>query len=212
MRADVSEAVEAASVGAGLVSGESALWRPIAVVEKFSDEQVNFVGQKLGLPAGIAAPISGDLLRGLAGAPEHGIVASVDNLLTTAGLNRLTSLLIAAGGQGMTNTATRLGVGNSATAEAVGQTDLQASAGSANRWFQIMDATYPQQSNGVVTVKATFATGDGNFVWNEWGIDIGTPTVSSGNTVAANLFNRKVASLGTKASGSWVLTVTVTIA
>ena len=210
MSADVTTAVEEALVGAGLASGDSLRWRPIAVVEKFTDEQVAFVGRKLELPS-LVAP-SGDLLRGIAGAPELGVAADVGNLLTTAGLNRLTSLLIGAGGQAMTNTATRLGVGNSATAEAVGQTDLQASAGSGNRWFQIMDATYPQQSNGVVTVKATFATGDGNFVWNEWGIDIGTPTVSSGNTVAANFFNRKVASLGTKASGSWVLTVTITIA
>jgi hypothetical protein len=208
MRADVSEAVEAASVSAGLTDRQSILWRPIAVVEKFSDDQVKFVTRKLELPV---AP-SGDMLRALAGAPEDGIAADVGNLLVTAGLNRLTSLLIGAGGQAMTNTATRLGVGNSSSAEAVGQTDLQAAAGSGNRWFQVMDATYPQQSNGVVTVKATFATGDGNFVWNEWGIDIGTPTVSSGNTVAALFFNRKVASLGTKASGSWVLTVTVTIA
>lgn len=209
MRADVSEAIEGASVAAGLTDRQSVLWRPVAVVEKFTEDQVKFVTQKLELP--LAAP-SGDLLRALAGAPEGGITADIGNLLTTAGLNRLTSLWIGAGGQAMTNTATRLGVGNSSTAEAVGQTDLQAAAGSANRWFQIMDATYPQQSNGVVTVKATFATGDGNFVWNEWGIDIGTPTVTSGNTVNANLVNRKVASLGTKASGSWVLTVTITIA
>lgn len=208
MKADVSEAVESALVSAGVGSGESLRWRPIAVVEKFTDDQVDFVAHKMDL----RNPPPGDLLRALAGAPELGVAADVGNLLTTAGLNRLTSLLIGAGGQAMTNTATRLGVGNSSTAEAVGQTDLQAAAGSANRWFQVMDATYPQQSNGVVTVKATFATGDGNFVWNEWGIDIGTPTVSSGNTVAANFFNRKVASLGTKASGSWVLTVTVTIA
>lgn len=217
-RLDVVEAVEQALVSAGMSDGESIKWRPIAVVEKFSDDQVAFAKDavkagRLVLPDGfLRREPSGDLLRALCGAPEDGVVASIGNLLTTAGLNRLGNLLIAAGGQGLTNTATRLGVGNSATAEAVGQTDLQAAAGSTNRWFQIMDATFPSQSNGVVTAKATFATGDGNFVWNEWGLDIGTPTVTSGNTVAAVLLNRKVASLGTKVSGSWALTVTITFA
>lgn len=134
------------------------------------------------------------------------------NLLTTAGLNRLTSLAIAAGGQAMTNTATRIGAGNSATAETVGQTDLQAAAGSTNRWFQIMAATYPQQANGVLTYQSVFGTADGNFAWAEFGIDVAAPTVTSGNTVNALLFNRKVSSQGTKASGqTWTATATITI-
>jgi hypothetical protein len=57
-----------------------------------------------------------------------------------------------------------------------------------------------------------FGTADGNFAWQEWGIDIGTATVSSGNTVNAVLLNRKVASNGTKASGqTWTATATITI-
>ena len=94
----------------------------------------------------------------------------------------------------------------------MGQTDLQAAAGSANRQFKVMDATYPSASGGVVTARSTFATGEANFVWNEWGLDIGTPTVTDGTTVNAVLLNRKVESLGTKVSGSWVLTVSVTFA
>jgi hypothetical protein len=62
-----------------------------------------------------------------------------------------------------------------------------------------------------VTLRSTFATGDGNFVWAEVGTDIGTPTVTAGNTVNATLLNRFVQALGTKASGSWVLTETITI-
>lgn len=136
----------------------------------------------------------------------------IGNLVTAAGLNRLTSLLIAGGGQALTNTATRLGVGDGAGTAAVGDTDLSAAAGSTHRWFQVMDATYPQQSNGVLTVRATFGTADGNFAWNEFGIDVGTPTVSSGNTVAALLFNHKTSiAQGTKASGqTWTATGTVT--
>lgn len=227
---DVAEAVEQASVSVELnPPGELLKWRPIAVVEKFSEDQVTFVRRQLDRLGEATLALrnprpdelgdalrylrdpSGDELRALAGAPEDGVFADIGNLLTTAGLNRLTSLWIAGGGQGMTNTATRLGVGNGSTAAAVGDTDLSAAAGSANRWFQVMDATYPSQSNGVVTAKATFATGDANFAWQEWALDIGTPTVSSGNTVNANMVNRKVASLGTKVTGSWALTVTITI-
>jgi hypothetical protein len=135
------------------------------------------------------------------------------NLLTTAGLNRITSLIIGAGGQAATNTASRIGVGNGAGTAAVGDTDLSASAGSANRWFQTMDATYPQQSNGVMTFRSTFGSSDGNFAWNEFGIDVGTPTVSSGNTVAALLLNHKTSiAQGTKASGqTWTATATITL-
>lgn len=186
---------------------ESISWLPVAHVDKYDDDQTQWVIDKTGL----LRPAGDDFKR--LGVKPSDTADDIGNLITTAGLNRLTSLLIAGGGQGLTNTATRLGVGNGAGSAAVGDTDLGAAAGSGNRWFQIMDATYPQQSNGVLTVKATWATGDGNFAWNEWGIDVGTPTVSSGNTVAALLFNHKTsAALGTKASGSWALTVTVTIA
>ena len=75
-----------------------------------------------------------------------------------------------------------------------------------------MDATFPTTSNGVITFKSTYASGEANFVWNEWCVDIGTPTVTDGTTVNALMLNRKVASLGTKASGSWVLTATITLA
>lgn len=181
------------------------VWKAHAHVDKYDDEQTAWVASK----AGVLTPVAADF--DAHGVKPYDTADAADNLLTTAGLNRLTALLIAAGGQALTNTATRLGTGNSATAEAVGQTDLQAAAGAANRWFQIMDATYPTQANGVVTLKATFATGDGNFVWSEWGTDVAAPTVASSAVVGAVLFNRKVASLGTKVSGSWALTTTITL-
>jgi hypothetical protein len=138
--------------------------------------------------------------------------AETDNLLTTAGLTRLVSLLNGAGGQAMTNTATRIGTGNGAGSAAVGDTDLGAAAGSANRWFQIMDATFPSAAAAVLTSKSTFASADGNYAWNEWGMDIGTPTVTSSAVVAATFFNHKTsAALGTKTAGaSWALTATTT--
>lgn len=131
------------------------------------------------------------------------------NLSLNAGIARLGSLLIGGGGQAYDGTHTRLGVGNGTTAVVNTDTDLSAAAGSTNRWFNLADATYPSFASQTLTVKSTFASGDGNFAWNEWGIDNGT---ANANTVTAPLLNRKVpaSSLGTKGSGaSWAFTVTI---
>lgn len=181
-------------------------WRTKTRVEKWAQSDVD----KVAALSGMENP-DGDMMASYGFTPE--VVEDNDsNLVTTAGLGRITALIIGAAGQALTATAVRLGVGNSNTAAAVGQTDLQAAAGAGNRQFYIMDATYPQQAAGVMTFRATFATGDANFVWNEWCLDVGTPTVANGTTVNAVMVNRKVASLGTKVSGAWTLTVTITLA
>ncbi len=190
------------SVQAQHAMHEPLRWKVHFHVDKYSDDQAGLLG--------LASPTGDDFE--LARIRPYAVTDTPGNLLTTAGLNRLTSLLIGAGGQALTNTACRIGVGNSATAEAVGNTDLSAAAGSANRQFKVMDATYPTQANGVVTLRSSFATGEANFVWAEWGVDVGTPTVTDGTTVAALLFNRKVQAQGTKVSGVWVATATVTVA
>lgn len=179
-------------------------WTGRLIVEKFDEDQTAAALARTGL----TAP-TGDDFAALGMAPRE-VVESGPNLITTAGLGRLASLLIGTG-QAATNTSARIGVGNSSTVASAGQTDLQAASGSSNRWFQVMDASYPQVSGAVVTFRATFGTSDGNFAWAEWGIDIGTPTVSSGATVSATLLNRKVASNGTKTAGAtWVATAPIT--
>lgn len=187
-----------------LERNDSAHWSAHLRVDKYSDDQVAWVAGRTG----ILAP-DGDLLA--AHLTPYETIEHPGNLLTTAGLGRLTSLLIAGGGQGATNTSCRLGVGDGVTAAAVSDTDLAAASGSTHRYFQVMDATYPQQSGGVVTFKATYDGSTANFTWAEWGIDVGTPTVSAGTTVGALLLNRKVAASGAKATGTWVATATITI-
>ena len=94
-----------------------------------------------------------------------------------------------------------LGVGDSSTAFANTQTDLQAAS---NKLRKAMDATYPQRATNVTTFRATFATGDANFAWQEWAVF----NASS----AGSMLNRKVESLGTKTSAqSWQLTVNLTL-
>lgn len=182
------------------MSNESVLWRPFARIEKFGQGAVDFVREQTG----VEEP-SGDLL--LKYCKPYEVLGVEGNLLTTAGLNVLTNLLIGGGAQALTSTSCRVGVGDDSTAAAITDNDLSTGA---NQYYRVMDATYPSQSNGVTTFKGTFGTTEANFTWNCWGIDIGTPTVSSSGTVNATLFNRKVASLGAKASGTWTLTVTIT--
>jgi hypothetical protein len=185
---------------------EGLRWQAHARVDKWGQDQTEWVAGRLGLVRPVAADFARCRVR------PDGVAESEGNLLTTAGLTRLMSLLNGAGGLAMTNTQTRLGTGDGVGTAAVGDTDLSAAAGSTHRWFQIMDATFPSVATNVLTAKSTFATGDGNYAWNEWGMDIQAATAASSNAVGATLFNHKTsAALGTKASGSWALTVTVTI-
>lgn len=99
------------------------------------------------------------------------------------------------------NTNAHLAVGDSTTAFAVTQTDLQAAT---NKHREPMDATYPQRAANVLTFRATFETGDANFSWQEWAI---FNAVSGGE-----MLNRVVADLGTKTSAAtWEFTATLTI-
>lgn len=143
------------------------------------------------------------------GIPPYETVEVDGNLLTTAGAQRLEDLLIGAGGQAFNNANSRIGVGNSATAANAADTDLGAAAGSTNRQFVTMDATFPSRSGTTVTFRSTFTSALGNFAWAEWGIDNGT---ANATTVTAVFLNHKIASLGTKVSGaSWQFTVTVVV-
>lgn len=124
------------------------------------------------------------------------------NLLTTLGATALWTKLSGGAGTVYDNSNAYIGVGDSNTAEAVGQTDLQAST---NKLRKAMDATFPTISTNTITFRSTFGTSDANFAWAEWA----TFNASSSGT----MLQRKVQSLGTKASGaSWQFSVTLSLA
>ena len=121
--------------------------------------------------------------------------------LTNAYRDYVAALTLATG-TFFNNANSHIGVGDSTTAFAASQTDLQAAS---NKLRKAMDATYPQVAANVLTFRSTFATGDANFAWQEWAVF----NASSAGT----MMNRKVESLGTKTSAqSWQFTVTVTLA
>ncbi len=95
-----------------------------------------------------------------------------------------------------------VGVGDSATAFAIAQSDLQAATNKARKLVSSIG-----ESAGVVTAIATYGTSEGNFEWVEWGLF----NAASGGT----MLGRKVESpsLGTKVNTQvWTLTATVTFA
>lgn len=125
------------------------------------------------------------------------------NILVNTGLTDIGNGLTSSGlATPYTNANANIGVGDSSTAAAVGQTDLQAAT---NKLRKVMDATYPTVSNGVYTFRSTFATSDANFAWQEWAV--------FNAAAAGRMLNRAVSSLGTKTSAqSWQFTITITIA
>lgn len=123
------------------------------------------------------------------------------NILVNGGITALLTLLIGGGGTAFNNANSYIGVGDSTTAAAAAQTDLQAAT---NKFRKAMDATFPSVSGQTVTFRATFATGEANYSIQEAGV--------FNASTAGTMLNRKVSDLGVKTSASTMqLTVTVTI-
>lgn len=124
-----------------------------------------------------------------------------DNCLLNSGINLMWTLLGGGSGTKWDNADAALGVGDSNTAADPAQTDLQGS----NKTYKAMDSSYPTYGTSQqIVFRSTFGSADANYAWNEIVCRNG---VSSGTCM-----NRKVQSMGTKASGTtWVATLTVTL-
>ena len=100
------------------------------------------------------------------------------------------------------NASAYLGVGDSSTAAAATQTDLQAST---NYTYVGMQSSYPSLSGQTLSWQASFGSSSANYAWNEF-------VVSNASTKGSGVcLNRLVSSQGTKTSGqTWVLTLQIT--
>jgi hypothetical protein len=122
--------------------------------------------------------------------------------LTNAGRDFIAAAIVNSGPPTFfTNANAHLGVGDSSTAFAASQTDLQAAS---NKDRNAMEATYPTLAANVITFRSLWGTGEANFAWEEWGVF---------NAAAAGIMLcRKAEALGTKANTqSWQLTATITV-
>lgn len=142
-------------------------------------------------------------------ADDHAVLANnpfetsiiEDNILVNAGINAMLTLLIGGGGTAFNNANSYLGVGDSSTAAAATQTDLQAAT---NKLRVAMNASYPTVATQKVTFQSDFTSAQANYAWNEFAVF----NASSAGT----MLNRKVSAQGTKISGqTWRLTLEITI-
>ena len=173
-------------------------WRFNWLCEKWSEEAVAHVRRRLGLAD--FAEVSSELLRKFIGKAE--VEDEVKgNLLLNEGISELLDLMAGEGSPTAFNTANaRIGVGDSTTAAAASQTDLQAAT---NKTYKAMNGAYPTRTAQTMDWQSDFTSGEANYAWQEWVIDNGSG--------AAKTLNRKVESLGTKSTGTWTLTGSVTI-
>ncbi len=122
--------------------------------------------------------------------------------LTNAGRDFIAKAIIDDSPTPFDNTNAYIGAGDSTATFAAAQTDLQAST---NKLRKGMEAGYPQRTGNVLTFRALFGTGEGNFAWGEWGI--------FNHASAGEMLSRIVESLGTKENTqSWQFTVDITVA
>ncbi len=139
--------------------------------------------------------------------PERGHpyeVVEGKNIGLTTGLNELWNLGTGQGGTAFTNTNSQIGIGDSNTAPAAGQTDLQ---GVANKTYKAMNAGYPTApAGGQVQFQATFGSADANYAWNEFVIK------NSASGICLNRSTNGGTGFGTKVAGTtWVVTATLTL-
>jgi len=154
-------------------------------------------------------------LRSLVGDPEE-VMEIHGNLLLNEGIQRLMDMTMIATvvsnqvtANPWSNANAFIGVGDSSTAEAATQTELQAAS---NRFYKAMNATYPSRVNQTSSFQSDFVTAEANYPWQEWTISAGASTASGGGFTTGGInLNRKVASLGTKTTGTWTLTAQITL-
>jgi len=232
---DISVGRDGASVAVAQTPHDTAFWSVSWLVEKWSEDAVDFARRMLQ-SKGIKEIQDGNKLvhtgeqtwdnaaqayvERMVVVPnmitvEKGITSTImqklgiipeeteerkGNLLLNEGIQEMWDLVIgAAATSAYNNSNARLGVGANTTAAAATQTALQ--DGSAV--FKAMNATYPIRTNQTMDFKSDFTSGEANFAWNEWGVDNGS--------VRNKNMNRKVESLGTKSTGTWTLTGSITI-
>jgi len=125
------------------------------------------------------------------------------NMLMNVGINEMLELLMGAAATAYSNAAAYLGVGDSAAALNATHTDLQAAA---NKVYVAMNASYPSITAQTITFQSDFGAGVGTWNWLE------EATFNGNNPPTAEMLNRTISNLGTKAAGAtWTLSMAITI-
>ena len=179
---------ERAAVGYYPANTEHYNWKAITTVEKWS------------------------AARHAAGLPPDEVVEHVGNIRLIGGASILWERLITKNPSTSTtgvalqafSSVAVIGVGTSTVAASKTQTGLQ----STSKAYATMSSGYPSHTDGSTSTAAqscqfaaSFGTTVANFAWREWGV---------GNSSGGRFLNRSVGNLGTKTTGTWTLTLTLT--
>ena len=129
------------------------------------------------------------------------------NKVTDGGWNLLMKNVAGSAGTLFSGSVGRIGSGDSSTAVAYTDTALNAATNKVYNPLSGAPTVGSTHSAGLI-FAATFAVGDANWSWQEFGVDQGT---SQSTTVAAVFFSHGLATPGTKTSSqTWNVTVTIT--
>ena len=127
------------------------------------------------------------------------VIEHENNCLLNSGIDELWHLVDGTSANHFSEAKATIGVGDSDTAAAATQTDLQAET---NKDYHAMESGFPTHTTQAITFKSSFGSGHAEYAWKEWVVK---------QADSAVCLNRKVDSLGTKSSGTWTLEVTITL-
>ena len=127
------------------------------------------------------------------------VIEGEGNCLLNSGIDEMWDLVTGSSSDYFNNANAQIGVGDSSTAAAPSQTDLQAAT---NKTYKGMESGYPTSTTQQATFKSSFGASEANYAWNEWVVK---------QSSSAICLNRKVESLGTKSAGTWTLEVDITL-
>lgn len=136
------------------------------------------------------------------GEKPYEVCEDVQNIILDTGANEMLKLIGGVSGAVAFSAANaKIYVGDDATAEAASQAGVLATT---NKAYAGMDTGYPSVSGRTIVFRASFDDSTANFAWRE-------SAVTNGSGVGAISMNRKVASLGTKVTGTWTLQITISL-
>lgn len=198
MQRDTGRALDLANLRVTPRVVDHGLWNPNWALHKFHEHRnrVYKAAHLQGLPLSYLRE-NFELMEGL---------KFRGNVLLDEGINELMTLLAGTGATKFDHDNANMGVGDNPTAADHEQTGLLGAANAGtHKLYVAMDTSYPTYGTAQkATWRATFASADANFHWQEI-------TVANGNSNDAKNLNRKAQDMGTKASGStWVATLEIT--
>ena len=143
-----------------------------------------------------------DTAKKLAGLEPDEIAIETQNIILDSGANEMLKIITGTGGAAYSAANSYIYVGTDSTTENAAQSGVLATG--TNRAFSSVDAGYPTVNGRQMIYRASFGDEAANFAWNEVSITNGT----GANAVS---MNRKVASLGTKTTGTWTIQLTISL-